>query len=128
LSDANRLTGSTEVFAQTAGQLPKLVKEEREAAINQVFDRLATERTNLLASLASKEGEVRDLLAETRATLGSGAEMADSVDAAIQSLDAYTRYVSRLRQTRRRHPRTVCRSTSETMATPPTRLAAWPGS
>ncbi|MDB6068779.1 MAG: hypothetical protein JWR26_4987, partial [Pedosphaera sp.] len=95
LSDANRLTGSAEVFAQTAGQLPKLVSDQREAAINQVFDRLASERTNLLADLASEEGKVRDLLAETRATLETGAQMANSVDAAIQSLDAYTRYVTR---------------------------------
>ncbi len=84
LSNADSLTRSTEIFAQTTKGLPKLVNDQREAAINQLFDRMALE-----------ESKVRGLLAETHATLGAGSEMADSVNAAIKSLDAYTRYVSR---------------------------------
>ena len=83
LSNANSLTRSTEIFAQTAEKLPKLINDQREAAINQLFDRMASE-----------ESKVRDLLAETHATLGAGSEMADSVNEAIKSLDAFTRYVS----------------------------------
>jgi hypothetical protein len=94
LSNANGLTQSAQIFARTTETLPKLVNDQREAAINQVFDRLASERTNLLASLASEEGKVRELLAETRATLTAGGTMATSVNTAILSLDAYTRYVS----------------------------------
>lgn len=84
LSNANSLTRSTEIFAQTAEGLPKLVNDQREAAINQLFDRMASE-----------ESKVRGLLAETHATLGAGVEMAESVNAAIKSLDAYTRFLSR---------------------------------
>jgi hypothetical protein len=83
LSNANRLTRSAEIFAETAEKLPKLVNDQREAAINQVFDRMASE-----------ESKVRGLLGETRTTLSMGREMADSVNGAIKSLDAYTRFVS----------------------------------
>jgi hypothetical protein len=83
MSNANRLTRSTEIFSQTAEQIPKLVNDQREAAINQIF-----------AGLLSEESKVRDLLAETRATLGAGREMADSVNAAINSLNAFNRTVN----------------------------------
>src|SRR5208283_986920 len=53
LSDAERLTRSTEAFAQVADQLPKLVNDQRQAGIQQLLDGLASERTNLLAGLAA---------------------------------------------------------------------------
>jgi hypothetical protein len=94
LADANRLTRSTEVFAQTAEQLPKLVNDQREAAIQQLMAGVATERSNIMASLYTEEKKARDLLAETRSTLNAGSEMATSLNGAIKSLDAFVRYVS----------------------------------
>jgi hypothetical protein len=94
LSDADRFSRSTEVFARTAEQLPKLVNDQREAAIQQLLAGVATERSNILASLYTEEKKARDLLAETRSTLNAGSEMATSLNAAIKSLDAFVRYVS----------------------------------
>jgi hypothetical protein len=94
LADADRFTQSTEVFARTAEQLPKLVNDQREAAIQQLLAGVAVERSNILASLVSEEKKARDLLAETRSTLNAGGEMATSLNAAIKSLDAFVRYVS----------------------------------
>ena len=94
LSDADRFTRSTEVFAKTAETLPKLVNDQREAAIQQLLAGVATERSNILASLYSEEKKARDLLAETRSTLNAGSEMATSLNAAIKSLDTFVRYVS----------------------------------
>lgn len=94
LSDTERLTRSTEAFAQVADQLPKLVNDQREAAINQILAGLASERTNLLAGLAAEEQKARALLAETRETLNAGSQMAVSVNTAVQSLDAFVRSVS----------------------------------
>ncbi|MEO8429727.1 MAG: hypothetical protein ABI651_21780, partial [Verrucomicrobiota bacterium] len=94
LSDADRLARSTEAFAKTSEQFPALVNNQREAAIKQIFAGLATERTNLLASLASEEKKFRELFAEMRQTLNAGTEMATSVNAAVQSLDAFVHYVS----------------------------------
>ncbi|MFM1770016.1 MAG: hypothetical protein RJA22_2545 [Verrucomicrobiota bacterium] len=94
LTNTSRLTATMEVFAQTATNLPTLVSQERNAALRQVFDGLAKERTNLLATLATEEGNLRSLLAETRATLQAAGTMATSVNATIQSLDTFVRYVN----------------------------------
>ena len=94
LSNLTDVAQSTKVFAQTAEGLPRLVNDQRQAAINQIFDRLAVERTNILADLGSEETKVRRLLSEARQTLQSGGQMADSVNAAIKSLDAFVQYVS----------------------------------
>ena len=94
LSDAERLTRSTEAFAQVADQLPKLVNDQREAAIKQILDGVAAERTNLLAGLAAEEQKARALLVEARQTLDAGNGMAVSVQATIKSLDEFVRYVS----------------------------------
>ena len=94
LSDTERLTRSTEAFARVADQLPQLVNDQREAAINQILAGLATERTNLFASLAAEEQKTRSLLAETRETLNAGSQMAASVNSTIQSLDTFVKSVS----------------------------------
>jgi hypothetical protein len=94
LSDTERLTRSTETFAQLADQLPKLVNDQRQAAIQQILDGLASERTNLLAGLGAQEQKARALLAETRETLTAGNQMAVSLNTTIQSLDAFVRSVS----------------------------------
>ena len=57
LSDTERLTRSTEAFARLADQLPQVVNDQREAAINQILAGLAVERTNLFAGLAAEEAE-----------------------------------------------------------------------
>ncbi len=94
LSDTERLTRSTEAFARVADQMPKLVNDQRQAGIQQILDGLASERTNLLAGLASQEQSTRALLAETRQTLDAGRDMAVSVQAATKSLDEFVRSVS----------------------------------
>jgi hypothetical protein len=94
LSDVNDVGQSTKVFANTAADLPKLVNAQREAAINQIFAGLATERTNILATLNTQEAQLRTLLPEVQKTLTTGGDMAKSLDAAIQSLDAFVHYVS----------------------------------
>jgi hypothetical protein len=94
LTNANQLSASLETFAKTAEQLPQIINQQREAAIQQVFAGVAAERTNILASLASEEEKMRALLAETRGALNAANEMAASLNAAIQSLDTFVRYVS----------------------------------
>jgi hypothetical protein len=83
LEDVRRLTVSAESFAKTAEQLPALINDQRQAAIQQIFD-----------NLASEEKKTRELLTETRQTLNSANEMAISVNTAIKSLDEFVRYVS----------------------------------
>jgi hypothetical protein len=94
LADAGRLSTSAEAFAKLADGFPQLVDTQRQAAIKQIFDGLANERTNLLADLAAEEKKLGGLLSETRQTLSAGSEMATSINGAIKSLDAFVRYVS----------------------------------
>jgi hypothetical protein len=94
LTNANQVSASLAMFSETAAQLPQRITEEREAAIQQIFAGMATERSNLVASFAAEEGKLRGLLGETRGTLLAGREMAASVNGAVQSLESFVRYVS----------------------------------
>jgi hypothetical protein len=94
LTNANQLTDSLEVFAKTAGQLPQVINHEREAAIQQIFAGIATERSNLLAGFAAEEGKMRSLLTDTRGALVAASDAATAVHSAVQSLDSFVRYVA----------------------------------
>ena len=83
IGDVDRLAASAEIFAKTAQQLPQLINDQRQAAIQQVFD-----------NLASEELKTRELLGEAHQTLSAGNEMAGSVNAAIKSLEAFVRFVT----------------------------------
>jgi hypothetical protein len=83
LSNAQQLATSAEIFSRTAEQLPKVINDQRQAAVDQVFDRLNAE-----------ELKTRELLVETRQTLTAGSAAAQAVNAAIKSLDDFVRYVS----------------------------------
>lgn len=78
LSDAERLTRSVELFAKTAEQLPQVVNDQREAAINQFF-----------GEIDANEKQLRASLVQLRETAEAGTELAKSTDAAIQSLDRF---------------------------------------
>ena len=94
LADVDRVADSTRTFARTAEGLPGLIREEREAAINQLLAGVANERSNILATLNAQEAQLRDLLPQVRQTLTAGGDMANSVNSAVKSLDAFVRYVS----------------------------------
>ena len=76
LDDANRLAFSAEMFARTSAQLPQLVNDQRQAAIQQLLD-----------GLRSQDADVRQ-------TLTAGGEAATAINTAIKSLDEFVRYVS----------------------------------
>ncbi|MEI9960269.1 MAG: hypothetical protein WDM76_03785 [Limisphaerales bacterium] len=83
LSDAARIAASAESFSRTVEQLPTVINDQRQAAIQQMLDALATE-----------DVKMRGLLTDARQTLNSGNEMAGSLDRAIKSLDDFVRYVT----------------------------------
>ena len=83
LSDANRLATSSEIFAKTAQQLPQLINDQRQAAIQQILD-----------GLTAQGEKSRDLLTDTRLTLDSASGAATNLNAAIQSLTEFVKYVA----------------------------------
>ncbi|HTY89390.1 MAG TPA: hypothetical protein VMB80_18215 [Candidatus Acidoferrum sp.] len=76
LSNANQLSASAASFAQTAQQLPQLINDQRQAAIQQLLDGLRSQETDV------------------RLTLDAGAEAATAINDAIVSLDQFVRFVS----------------------------------
>ena len=83
LSDFSRLAASADVFSKTAQQLPGLINDQRQAAIQQIME-----------GLAANEQKSRQLLSDTRLTLDSASEAATNLNTAIQTLSAFVRYVS----------------------------------
>jgi hypothetical protein len=94
LSNLNTLSQSAAIFGDTARQLPKLVNDQREAAINQIFAGISNERSNIMVSLDSQETKLRELLPQVRETLVAADKMGASLDGAVKSLDTFVRYVS----------------------------------
>jgi hypothetical protein len=76
LSNANQLAASAQSFAATAQQLPQLINDQRQAAIQQLLDGLTSQQT------------------QTRQTFDSAGAAATNINAAIQSLTEFVRYVS----------------------------------
>jgi len=93
-ADIDRVSHSLESVAKTAEGLPAFIHSEREAAIDQVFAGVTTQREALLADLDAREGKLRALMGETRQTLDAGAKMSDSLKGTIGALDAFVHYVS----------------------------------
>jgi len=77
LADAERISRSAESFARLADGVPALVDREREAAIRQ-----------FLEAVASQEGKARALLAEMKGALDAGTSAATAANGAIRSLDS----------------------------------------
>ena len=83
LADINRLSLSSAVFAQTAQQLPQLINDQRQAAIQQILD-----------GITAQENKSGELVTNTRLTLDSLAVAATNVNTAIQSLTAFVEFVT----------------------------------
>ena len=76
LSNANQVATSAQSFAATARQLPQLINDQRQAAIQQLLDGLTSQET------------------QARQTLNAAGDAATNINAAIQSLTEFVRYVS----------------------------------
>ncbi|MGE5413783.1 MAG: hypothetical protein ACM3NW_06375 [Syntrophomonadaceae bacterium] len=94
MADIDRVSHSIESVSKTAESLPPFLHQEREAAIDQLFAGVTTQREALLADLDAREGKLRELLGQTRQTLDAGAQMSDSLKGTIGALDAFVHYVS----------------------------------
>lgn len=88
LTNAQQLSSASVAFSQAAAQLPQVINAQREAAIDQIFDRLRSEGTNS-----------RAVLTELHEALDAGDNAAKSINAAIKSLDEFVRYVTKANTT-----------------------------
>lgn len=91
LSNSTQLATVADRFAGVAEQLPKLVNDQRQAGIQQILEGVASERTNLIATLAADEIKLRATLVELRQTLDAGTELVKSSDTAMKTVDGFLR-------------------------------------
>lgn len=94
LQDLNRASEAAIDLSRSAQGLPEMIRTEREAALDQFFSGLARERAELVRAMESQESTLRELMPQARQTLEAGDQTATALNTAIQSLDAFVRYVS----------------------------------
>ncbi len=80
LADAQNLAAAARVFADTSKQLPQIINDQRQAAIQQLLDGMTNQS--------------QALLAETRQTLDAASVSATNINGAIQSLTEFVRLVT----------------------------------
>ena len=83
LNDANQLAAAASAFAQTSRQLPQVINDQRQAAVQQILD-----------GLIAQGNKSQELVTDTRLTLNSAAMAASNINNALQSLTAFVQYVS----------------------------------
>ncbi len=90
IQDIHGFTGASERFAASTETLPQrigsVLSSEREAAVEQIRDALATERAGLVRDLAAQEPVLRGLLFETRQALEAGTVLANSISATAETV------------------------------------------
>lgn len=89
-SDIERFSRASETFAEGVREFPEQVAEERFAAVQQILQGLATERTNFIAQLHVEADRLQVPLQDLRTTMDAGSQMASSVKSASDSLIAFT--------------------------------------
>jgi hypothetical protein len=83
LNNANQIAAAATVFSKTGEQLPQIINDQRQAAIQQILD-----------GLVAQEDKTRGLVTDTRLTLNSAATAASNINNALLSLTAFVQYVS----------------------------------
>ncbi|MFM9958338.1 MAG: hypothetical protein ACKVZJ_09680 [Phycisphaerales bacterium] len=63
------------------------VNAAREAAVTQTFDRLATERKDLLDDLQSRSGALQEMMNELRSTIGTSTGLAKELTGTVDAID-----------------------------------------
>ncbi len=96
-AQAERFTRTTEIFARAAEQLPENFREERTAAVRQILEGLAAERTNFLNQIVAEQQTLHASLRELQQAFAAGKETAANVNAAA---DALSGFVDRIQQAR----------------------------
>lgn len=76
-----------ELLYPAIGEIDRLLRTHRRAAIDQLMDRVAGERQAVVRDLASEEERLRKLLGDAREFLTVGKDLASQVDATVTKVD-----------------------------------------
>jgi hypothetical protein len=83
LANMNQFAASASVLSKTGQQLPQIINDQRQAAIQQIFD-----------NLKAQQNEANGLMTNTRLTLESASVAASNINTAILSLTAFVQFVT----------------------------------
>ncbi len=89
LADLGRVTTTLESVATTAAGLPVAIGVEREAAVSQLNEVLAQQRTGLLRDLETAQAPLGSVMEKTQAALAAGERMSAELTRTLQALDAF---------------------------------------
>ena len=90
-TNLDKFTLATERLSLTAADLPKQLTEERQAAIEQAFNRFGAERKQVMAGLESQESRLHGVLAEVRGLLDQATPLTDKLNTTVHSADTLYR-------------------------------------
>jgi hypothetical protein len=83
MANMNQFASTAAVFSQTGKQLPQIINDQRQAAIQQIFD-----------NLDAQQNKAGQLMTNTRLTLNSAAVAASNINTALLSLTAFVQFVT----------------------------------
>jgi hypothetical protein len=83
LANMNQFAATAAAVSQTSQQLPQIINDQRQAAIQQIFD-----------NLKAQQNEANGLMTNTRLTLNSASMAASNINTAILSLTAFVQFVT----------------------------------
>ena len=83
LANMNQFAATAAAFSKTSQQLPQIINDQRQAAIQQIFD-----------NLEAQQNKASQLMTNTRTTLDAAANAAKNINTALLSLTAFVEYVS----------------------------------
>ncbi|HTQ51304.1 MAG TPA: hypothetical protein VMJ12_11375 [Candidatus Acidoferrales bacterium] len=83
MDNMNQFANTAAVLSKTGQQLPQLINDQRQAAINQIF-----------ANLESQQNQASQLMTNTRATLEAASTAASNINTALLSLTAFVQFVT----------------------------------
>ena len=83
MANMNQFAATAATFSKTGEQLPQIINDQRQAAIQQIFD-----------NLKAQQNEANGLMTNTRLTLESASVAASNINTAILSLTAFVQFVT----------------------------------
>lgn len=92
-SNLDQLAAAAERMSLVLTDLPANAREERQATINHLFDRIGAERQKVLSDLSSQESRLRGVFEEVRALLDRATPLTDKLNTTVNSADALYRLV-----------------------------------
>lgn len=86
--DIHAVTDVSQRLATSVEKLPGQISAERKAAVNQIAQKVAEERKQIIKDLSSEEKQIREVLAELNRTLQSGTTLVNETNLLVSQVNS----------------------------------------